>query len=401
MKTIGQNKNGTFYVRKKLSGVLKEITGKNEVRVEIGLNSSDTTKADAIMKEALYVANSENLSKEVKSSIILNILKIKVTQNATPAPEAPKKAVIKDEKISLSYIISKFIDNKKVNDKLDAKKIKDYEFNLKRIVEITGNCVITDIDFDMVLDIKAKLSALANRNIGKYKFLSFEDYMSARNIPVNERLTITSINKNLIMFKAVLNFFRDEMGNKSFNVPTIKLINDPEKAQLKRKDFNDNELQELFNGDEIENKIARVFGMSGLRNSELMKAKIKDINGNLFFSLSLDDIEVNLKNDASYRLVPVKEIIKNDVIEVIAYVNKASEEAMSKRFIRFIRAKGFSKKHTLYSLRHSFINQLMNNDDIKDSVIKSLVGHQQGDNTFGRYGKDFKGEALINAINKL
>lgn len=303
--------------------------------------------------------------------------------------------------LKLSHLLTDFLDVK--DGDITENKLNDYEFTGLQMIEILGDVEVDSINFESIKLIKSKLSKLPKRNIQAYKIMPLKKYMKQRAKVPKDKITITTMNKKLTILGQMLKYYQEDLGNYDYNVPLIRKFKDKESARLKRRAFDKDQVKELTTGEDLENSIARVFFYSGARPSEIPKGVFKDINGVDCLSLSYDDIKEGeiLKTDASYRLIPIHSKITKDVDIVLEYLKNNRLDSLSKRFNRWLRRKGYGVKYSLYSFRHSFIDALKNEEDIKDSIVKALAGHADGTPTFGIYGSDFDPKPLKNAIEKI
>ena len=119
---------------------------------------------------------------------------------------------------------------------------------------------------------------------------------------------------------------------------------------------------------------------AGLRVSEVVNLKIKDIN--------LDELTIHLKNAKGKkdRITIFSEKIKNDLQNLIAGKNlndylfesercgKLTERTVQKVFENALRGAGIKKDATFHSLRHSFATHLLENGvDVR--YVQELLGH--------------------------
>lgn len=153
-------------------------------------------------------------------------------------------------------------------------------------------------------------------------------------------------------------------------------------------------LFELLDGDKVVLNTLKVFAYSGMRLSELYKAKIAEIDGVLCFDLRGKDEK--LKTKSSYRIVPIHSSIDTKLLD-----NLPSKAVFSRKINNLIREHiSQDDRKVLYSLRHSFATTLKNKM-IQPEVISEILGHSHTGITLKRYASSYDVNILKGAIEKL
>jgi integrase len=154
--------------------------------------------------------------------------------------------------------------------------------------------------------------------------------------------------------------------------------------------------------------VALISLYSGLRTSEVCQLKtgrIKKVDGIYAFEINDVDENTKLKTLNAYRTIPIhSNLIKFGLLE---YVNERQRlgktmlfddlpsgdykdwsKPIGSRFYRIFKKLKFedNKKPTLYGLRHTFIDELQQ-QEVAEHIVAELSGHSKKGLTFGRYGK--------------
>lgn len=112
---------------------------------------------------------------------------------------------------------------------------------------------------------------------------------------------------------------------------------------------------------------------SGLRDSELVRAKLKRHDGRHYFEV------VGGKTKAARRNVPVHPtLIKLGIVEEWPRFNKLSASVVSKRFTRWRQSQGIKRDRVAFhSLRKNF-TQTLENAHVSTNLVAALLGHSRG-----------------------
>ena len=152
---------------------------------------------------------------------------------------------------------------------------------------------------------------------------------------------------------------------------------------------------------------------SGARENEILNLTKEDIliekDSNIkYFRFIVDDEDESIKNDNSWRFVPIHKDLENYLYTYIDSIssNKLFQitlSYLSKNFSLFKTQIGFNHKLAFHSFRHSVANKLKNKG--KDTEIgEEITGHAKK-TSFNRYAKSYdvvnKKEVLDKIFYKL
>ena len=183
------------------------------------------------------------------------------------------------------------------------------------------------------------------------------------------------------------------------------------KAQIDvmRKAFRTHDYHRLVAGckdDDVLKDLIVLGAHTGCRIAELCNLKLKYV--------SFDRFEiVDAKTLAGWRVIP----IHNDIKQLVARLVSTSDDiyllsgltfnkygdrsnAVGKRFGRMKAKLGFGPDYVFHSLRRSFSTQLDNAEQSKNAVAQ-LMGHDQGDQTFGGYSDGLAFDNLREVISHI
>ncbi|EEZ86795.1 conserved hypothetical protein [Vibrio harveyi 1DA3] len=158
----------------------------------------------------------------------------------------------------------------------------------------------------------------------------------------------------------------------------------------------------------------------GLRTGEACQPYIQDIvidDGIPYFRVTDQSKDQHLKNEHAVRNVPLHPEIRDDFIifcesrihkgnaPLFNYsplgVDKDWTKTYRTQFGKLQTRLGMpaGKRPTAYGLRHTFIDELKE-QDVPEHSVAELVGHVNSNMTFGRYGKKHKLEKLYEVVSK-
>jgi integrase len=147
---------------------------------------------------------------------------------------------------------------------------------------------------------------------------------------------------------------------------------------------------------------------SGLRTSEVCQLRIeriKKIEDIYVFEINDVDENTKLKTVNAYRSIPIhSNLVKLGLLEYVKNRKQSGysmlfddlpkgdykdwSKPIGSRFYRIFKKLTFidNKKPTLYGLRHTFIDELQQ-QEVAEHIVAELSGHTKKGITFGRYGK--------------
>lgn len=231
-------------------------------------------------------------------------------------------------------------------------------------------------------------------------------------------------------FAAVKQFFKWlRMKNYILNNPCEGLnpkFKDKKHVSEQRDRWTSDELRLLFESPEFAKQsldfqwVTKLQFYHGLRTGEACQSYIKDIViGTAIPYLKVTDESQNqhLKNKHAVRTVPIHPSIREEFIffyksrmykgdaPLFNYKPLGSDKDWTKayrtQFGKLQTKLGMpaGKRPTAYGLRHTFIDELKENDVLEHSVAE-LVGHTNPNMTFGRYGKKHKLDKLLEVVSQ-
>jgi integrase len=212
---------------------------------------------------------------------------------------------------------------------------------------------------------------LPNRKYYKYRTLPIDEFVSLK-VSSNERQKVDSCNKQIKRIRG-LALYGEATG--LYSMPTkIATHKEPHNDVGYREALSKEEYLQLRESITDKKKlILDVVYYSGLRPSEICKAKISTIDGVLCFDLKSS--KEGLKTHSSYRYVP----IHSKLIPHIEHIQELTYSTIKQR-ARGIKING----KTLYSARHSFVTNLINLG-VSPERVSELVGHAHRTMTMGTY----------------
>ncbi len=254
------------------------------------------------------------------------------------------------------------------------------------------NVLLPEINQESLDLLREKLQKLPKRTIKKYRQLPV-DTLITLDIKDEEKLSNKSINEYLKILNATLAFaFKRGKVSQLYKMTLLPIEHS---ARTERDVLNMDEIRGLIAGAKT-SELALSFELlylSGMRLSEAYKCQLSTIDGVECFDLR-DTIEP-LKNNSSYRLIPVYSSIRSAERSLKA-LRSLRQQNISKQASKSLSG----SKKTLYSLRHTFATN-MAAKEVEASVISELMGHSHKSITLNRYTKGYPVKILQNAIEKL
>lgn len=160
----------------------------------------------------------------------------------------------------------------------------------------------------------------------------------------------------------------------------------------------------------------------GLRPSEACQLALKDvavIDSHLSLNITDSGLGQRLKTLASKRIVPIHPFLISAGFDV--FVNKRASEERKQLFnyrptnknedwsrqycqqlgrLQITLGMPSGSRPTAYSFRHTFIDE-MKQQEIDESIVAQLVGHECQSITFGRYGKKYPISLLLKKLKRV
>ena len=299
--------------------------------------------------------------------------------------------------------------NKK--DEIKARKNFLYPIFLTLIGNDTD---IDSVDIEQLLDIREILVLFPRRNIHKYSKMTIENIITLvksenTEIPVEDIITTRTLNKYIAWFTAVFVFANDH-GKISRNpAKNLKLKIDTAEDE-EREPFSSKELIQISEllPDDLRKMVINILYFTGMRLSEVFKAKLIEVDGVYLFDLTAKKDDegnpIKLKTKNAYRVIPLhQKLIDIGILDIFDEIqNKYSSSYISSWFNAKLLRPNITREKTkvLYSLRHNFASGLKN-QRMQESIVSELMGHEQSSMSFKRYASDYDILILKEAIDSL
>jgi integrase len=297
--------------------------------------------------------------------------------------------------------------------KVEEKKAKSSFLNGVFLELIGRDTNAASVDIEHLLKIRELLSLFPRRNIHKYSKMSIADIIllvkGDKDIPVEDVISTRSLNKFISWFTAVF-VNAENYGKIPRNLAkNLKLKIDTAEDE-EREPFSPEELKQISEllPEDLRRTIVNILYFTGMRLSEVFKAKLNQVNGIYIFDLTAkkDDVgsPIKLKTKNAYRVIPLhQKLIDMDIPSIFHELqSQYSSSYMSSWFNSKLLRPYVTKEKTkvLYSLRHNFATGLKNKQ-IQESIVAELMGHEQSTLSYKRYAGDYDIAILKEAVDKL
>ena len=327
----------------------------------------------------------------------------------------------------IEEFISDYKDTKNWNDSV----IADYSSTLNLLIEFIGaNKDITSITHTQLIEFR-NLLKLIPKNRSKLVACKDKNIFELSKLKNLELLSVTSVNKYLAKIIS-LYIYASNNGYITTNPSNNLFIAVKTKANEEREAYDIQDINRLLSSDTYTTKVKETYIskpekvfiplislLMGMRLNEICQLYIEDI-------INIDGIyciDINEKDDkrvkySSTRIVPIHPLlIKNGFLEYIKSIDKRKTKRVWPN-LKYTKEKGYSnsfskyfqrvnrkditenKKRVFHSFRHTFINNLKQNQTIP-SIISDIVGHSTNSITMNRYGKDYNIPLLYEAISTI
>lgn len=293
-------------------------------------------------------------------------------------------------------------------------------------IRIVGDQPIKGYEFEQHREYKAKLQRLPS-NLNKspqYRDKSIDEVLALGDNPAAPN----TINKNLTRVSALFEW-AIKYGYATLNPARGMTIANPKRANEERQAFTDDDLVKLFRSDEyieVHHKhpyqywVPLIALYTGARLNEICQLHLSDLsqsdNINIL-RITAEGGNKRLKTKAARRFIPLHpELIRLGLLEYAERLRQEGNDrlfpelkegrdgygrAVSKWFATYATRCGVdSPGKVFHSFRHTFIDRLKQAEVPKEKIA-ALVGHEDDSVTFGRYGKDFKAQALLAVVSVL
>lgn len=402
---LSKNRNNTYYTRVVLPKSLRSKGFQFAVRISLGTKSRS---------EAIDL----NLS---TAQFIRNTLKI-----------IPSELTSNQFKDWFNYYLSEFKNNRKTPDKpYNSSNTEGKNLAIPSLEQTTLNIAL--IEF-----LKSKESEnISYRSIKKLEnrighFLKWINKSTFNQVTprlaMDYRNYLLSLNKsyktNIEYIAAIRQFFKWSVqieytqsnpfqGLRLGQKPTVSVHE--QRSRWSKDDLNTlfgflytNVINKKSKNDLTNYYVALISLFSGLRTSEACQLKVESIiKKEGIYVLEINDVDENtkLKTLNAYRSIPLhSNLIKLGLLKYVderksigktmLFDDKPSgkyndwSKPIGSRFYRIFKKLTFkdNKKPTIYGLRHTFIDELQQ-QNVDQHIVAELVGHTKKGITFSRYGK--------------
>ena len=355
----------------------EEITQIGKILLDSKINHLKAIN-DKINNGLYYKARKMHL---VKNQVVIN-------QTTTPTKEEVKQEEVEEVKVvnTIASTFDKYIkfQSTQSNWTIDTLQLNIRAFKLLNMYFKDKD--LKDIKYDELIDFRDILLEIplgyTTKNFFKDKDLDFiisnnEDY---------ETLSNDTVNKYIIRVNQYLDYMYkiDCIAKENFKIPKLS------SNSKKRQNYTSEEIQKIENlmqNDTIENQfITRVATYQGMRLKEITQLRSEDIveiGGIPCISINTQEVKTT-KTNASIRIIPIHpKLIELGFLDFVKSKNNNLFNIDNKSFSTYFRRtykNQINENKTLYSLRHSFIDTLIQSNQ-KMEHIKAFVGHAQTDKT--------------------
>jgi integrase len=402
---LSKNRNNTYYTRVVLPKSLRSKGFQFAVRISLGTKSRSEA-IDLNLSTAQFIRNtlkiipSELTSNQFKDWFNYYLSEFNKNRQTPPKPYIPSSTEGVNQVIpslhqaTLNLALKEFLESKE-SEKISYRSIKKLENRIGHFLKWLNKNTFIQVTPRIVMD--------------------YRNYLLSLN---------KSYKTNIEYIAAIRQFFKwSVLMEYSPNNPFdgLRLGQKPIKApHEQRSRWSSDDLNTLFNflyKNVIKKNskhaltnyyVALISLYAGLRTSEACQLKvssIKKVNDILIFEINNVDENTKLKTLNAYRSIPIHSNLIN--LGLLEYINARKNigktmlfddlptgnyndwsKPIGSRFYRIFKKIIFAdnQKPTLYGLRHTFIDELQQ-QEVPEHIVAELSGHTKKGITFGRYGK--------------
>ncbi len=347
--------------RKRVPSVLTQILNCKEI-YRTFKTQGEVDSLNALLNECTAIVNS-SLPLEITKSIVLD----KGLEQYRKQPKTTDHRVVTLEDATALYLAH----SKGNVTKVEYRNRVDFFTKLLPALFKQHKLKFSELNASDMQILSNAILALPNRKYYKYRILPIEEFVSLK-VSINERQKVDSCNKQIKRIRG-LALYGETTG--LYSMPTnIATHKEPYNDVGYREALSKAEYFQLRESITDKKKlILDIVYYSGLRPSEVCKAKINAIDGVLCFDLKSS--KEALKTHSSYRYVPIHS-------KLLPYIEQIEDLTYStiKQRARGIKING----KTLYSARHSFVTNLIKLG-VPPERVSELVGHAHRTMTMGTY----------------
>tara|TARA_R110000772_G_scaffold121452_1_gene227755 strand:+ start:133 stop:1422 length:1290 start_codon:yes stop_codon:yes gene_type:complete len=402
---LSKNRNNTYYTRVVLPKSLRNKGFQFAVRISLGTKSRSEA-IDLNLSTAQFIRNtfkiipSELTSNQFKDWFNYYLSEFNKNRKTPLKPSIPSnneginRVIPSFHQTTLNLALKEFIESKE-SENISYRSIKKLENRIGHFLKWLNKNTFNQITPKMVMD--------------------YRNYLLGQN---------KSYKTNIEYIAAIRQFFKwsvqmEYTPNNPFE--GLRLGQKPmTAAHEQRSRWSQEDLNTLFSflyknvieknskNAETNYYVALISLYSGLRTSEACQLKterIKKVDG--IYAIEINDVdeETKLKTVNAYRRVPIHSVLIN--LGLLKYVTERQRlgktmlfddipsgdykdwsKPVGSRFYRIFKKLTFThnKNPTLYGLRHTFIDELQQ-QEVPEHIVAELSGHTKKGITFGRYGK--------------
>ena len=329
---------------------------------------------------------------------------------------------IDDSSLLLSQAFS-FYREEQIIENWNVRTLKQNEATFAQLIEIMGDIPIRSITKSFARGYKQTLlSYPANRSKGARKRKSLKQLLEEG----CETISLETVRNNLGRVSSFFNWMVKQ-GYRKDNPFSGIAPRRAHSARSQRSPFNDDDLKLIFGSDIFRHRkydhewqywLPILALYTGARLEELCQLKGQDfkvIGDCHYIDINSDgDIENRVKTPSSVRKIPLhNELLRIGVIDALGKRSRTSflfdlrrintnlGHVPSKWFSAYKASLGLPKgTKVFHSFRHTLRDKLTS-ADVPSEHIREILGHEQLDETFGRYGSAIPMNLLRKSINKI
>ena len=422
-KMLTRKINSIYHFRKLAPAYLKPLIERSEISVS--LRTQDRSRANELAerlnKILLSIETEYRFNIIKREEALLKLQEIGIASRNI----ARSKAV---ESIDVIKLFEKYTLEQTKLGKWCHKTQKEYAASFRLFQTYWLEAGKVDLDHKFLLSYRDLLLKLPP-NIEKSPVLKCKKLMDIALLENEARLSVRQINKHLICLTSYFKWLNTheyipKNPAHSLLLPKFRNANDERHA------YSSSEIETIIitlhkNHDELAARPERfwvplIAMYSGMRLGEICQLQVEDItssDGILCFDINQEG-DRRLKNEASRRktpvhpkllelgLLPYLELLrKNNCDRLFPLLQQHSVNGyghqLGKWFTTFNRRYiTQDPKKTFHSIRHSVANELKQLK-VPGEVISELLGHKVDSITMNRYGKRYRPEVLLEAIEQL
>jgi len=297
------------------------------------------------------------------------------------------------------------------------------------LLKIVGDLPVTRLDAVAARRYKTILQKLPPNleKIPAYRDLSIHDVMAMK---PKDLMTVTTLNNHLTKVASLFGW-AERNGHIERNYFAHLTLRNPQRPDESRAPFSEEDLRKIFSTPQYrEHKFLHphyywlpLLGLhTGARLNELCQLELNDIrqqNGIWVFDFNSNGPGKQLKSKAAKRLIPVHpKLLELGLLTFVEQLRKRGESRLfpelpvrrdgasqnaSYWFGRYRKSLGLyqqTPKKDFHSFRTTFINTLKQKG-VPEPEVATLVGHAIETQTFGRYGKPYTPEVMLDVLKQV